>query len=96
MCVPGGARLEDLAHWASAGCLLEGADSIAHSLGGKEELGASREEERSSGEGQDGGEKARKGVERYLYCEGTGRRQMHAVPAHVADQVHLGESYSFE
>ena len=52
-------------------------------------------EERTSGEGQGGGEKARKGAQRYLYCEGTGRRQMHAVPAHVADQVHLGESYKF-
>ena len=50
-------------------------------------------DERGRGEGQDGGEKARKGAQRYLYCEGAGRRQMHAVP--VADQVHLGESYKF-
>ena len=32
-----------------------------------------------------------KGGWRYLYWEG-GRRETHAVPAHGADQVHLGES----
>ena len=90
--IPGGARLEDLAHRASAGCLLEGAYCIAHGDDGDVRLATKKEKERASGEGQDGGEKARKGVERYLYCEGTGRRQVHAVPAHVADQVHLGES----
>ena len=95
-CIPGGARLEDLAHRASAGRLLERADSIAHGGGGEGRLEAEKEKARERGEGQNGGEKARKGAGRYLYCEGTGRRQMHAVPAHVADQVHLGEPYSFE
>ena len=87
-----GARLEDLAHWTSACGLLDGTDYIAHGGGG---LDGATGRGGGRGEGQDGGEKAQKGAQRYLYCEGTGRRQMHAVPAHVADQVHLGESYKF-
>ncbi|KAI0720236.1 hypothetical protein C8T65DRAFT_8198 [Cerioporus squamosus] len=90
--IPGGARLEDLAHWAGAGCLLDGAYCIAHCGDGDRGLGCSwAERAGKAGRRRDGSKRG----ERYLYCEGAGRRQMHAVPAHVADQVHLGESHKF-
>ena len=46
-CIPGGARLEDLAHWASASGLLEGTDCITHGEyeGDEEGQRATRREE---------------------------------------------------
>ncbi len=84
-CIPGGARPEDPAHGAGAGCLLEGAHCVAHCGDGDRGLRAAGRE--------DGGETARKGARGICTAKEQEEGKCMRFLAHVADQVRLGEPY---
>ena len=94
---PGGARLEDLAHRAGAGGLLQGADWIAHDgadggggvrEGARERLGKVGTRAQWRREGWKGGWE--------VFVLRRRRKKANACgSAHGADRVHLGESYKF-